>query len=157
MNQYPDNPGGEKEGLPVLVLRPAELAVMRRMADKYPIVPGERKEVVDAVMNTLRATDKPRTRLACAKVMIAMDHVNHQELRTYLEFAKNREEPQQIVINNENKVVVSIGDKEKFLARAKEYADAEAVVETDKIDSIGADPHVNGNGKHLNGNGKPHL
>jgi hypothetical protein len=144
-----ENPGGEKEGT-FLILRPSELAVMRRMADKYPIIQEDRREVLDAVMGTLRRTDKPRTVLAAAKVVLAMEQVNHQELRTYLEFAKSSTEPQQIIINNENQV--SMGDKEKFLARATEYNSAlNAIPEIDPdggnglpMDSAQAPPSPNG-------------
>lgn len=85
-----ENDGGEAGGLadegpvPRLILKRSELAILRKMADRYPIVEGERREVVDTVMDIVRNAKSKRLKLAASKAMCSLDKVNLDEMRTYL-------------------------------------------------------------------------
>jgi hypothetical protein len=70
------------------MLKRSELAVLRRYANRYPLVEGERQEVVDVVMDTLRNAKSKRTRLAAAKTAMELDKVNLQEMGLYLQAKK---------------------------------------------------------------------
>lgn len=78
------NNGGEGGGVEKIKFTRAELAVLRRMADKYPITPGERQEALDSVMDLIRTTKSRRTRIAAIKTLAMFDKVNHDELKLFI-------------------------------------------------------------------------
>ncbi len=86
----PENDGGKTGGLvsdnpvPRLLLKRSELAILRRMADRYPIVEGERQEVVDVVMDIARNAQSKRLKIAAVKAFVSMDKVNLDEMKVYL-------------------------------------------------------------------------
>ena len=117
------NDGGEGGGEPLtkLTLKRSELIILRRIADKYPIQPGERQEVVDNVMDLLRTSKSRRTKIAAARTIAALERVNHDEMKLYLECQKSASadlQPASVTINNQ--VVVQAVTVESVL---NEYAD----------------------------------
>jgi len=79
MDENPPDRIAKLEGL-----RPSELAVLRRHADRYPIVAGERQEALDTVMHCIRNGKNSRVKLAAVKVLLAMDKLNIQEATAFL-------------------------------------------------------------------------
>jgi hypothetical protein len=72
-----------------LILRKSELAVLRRMANKYPIQPDERAEMVEAALMTMRRANSGRLKLSAIKALLAMDRANVDEIRTYAAVHEN--------------------------------------------------------------------
>jgi hypothetical protein len=90
---------GEEKGA-ALILKGSELAILRRRADKYPVTPGERKEVVESVMSTMRNSKSNRTKIMAARTMAALDRINHDELKLFVDATSKRQDLQPANITN---------------------------------------------------------
>ncbi len=102
-----ENTGGDGGGVEVgkLLLKRSELAVLRRMANKFPFTEGERVEVVDHVMDVLRTSKSRRHRLSAAKTAAVLEKVNVDELKMYLT-AKSSGQPTTVTNNSQTNIVL---------------------------------------------------
>lgn len=125
MSEDVAEPDGGEGGGTKLILSRSELAVLRRMASKYPIVDGERQDCVDLVMEIVRGNYQPSHKVAAVKALIAMDRLNHDELKLYIEAVTTPQvakevQPAQVVVNNQVVVQNKVPTVEDVLA---EYGD----------------------------------
>lgn len=74
----------EGEVAPKMLLKRSELLIMRRMANRYPIVEEERREMVDISMDIARNAKSKRLKLSALGVMTAMDRINLEEMKVYI-------------------------------------------------------------------------
>ncbi|MFO0967888.1 MAG: hypothetical protein U0793_20195 [Gemmataceae bacterium] len=58
--------------------------MLRGCADRWPITEGDRREAVDEVMETMRKTKSPRTKIAAVRTLAALDAQNLKELQIAL-------------------------------------------------------------------------
>ncbi len=131
--------GGEGGGPERLVLKRSELTILRKMANKYPITPGEREEVVEVVMDMVRTSKSRRTRIAAARTIAAFDKINHDEIKTYLDATKTRGDDLQPAVTVNNQVNVMT---------AQQVLDVYIGVLTED-DSETGDPEPSGNGQQI--------
>lgn len=141
----PENSGGEGGGR-VLILKRSELAILRRYANRYPIVDGERQEAVDVAMEHIRDKDiGPRNRIAAMKALIAMDKLNLDEVATYLNAkhdAKEELKPASAVTINNHTQVNVYGDPSELRKLS-----AEQLAELHRQTLSLPEPHKNGTGR----------
>ena len=72
--------GGEGGGAEKLVLKRSELIILRKMADRYGVVDGERREMAEVALSTMRGTKSPRTKLQAINTLATLDGLALREL-----------------------------------------------------------------------------
>lgn len=77
--------GGEAGGaVPKILLKRSELAVLRRLANRYPIGEQDRIDTVDCVVDIVRKAKSNRLKIAAVKALTGLDRLNLAEVQTYL-------------------------------------------------------------------------
>jgi hypothetical protein len=95
MSANDENAGGDSGGTDNaapqrLQLRRSELAILRRQADRYPIGPADRADVVDKVMSIVNTAKSFRHVIAAARTIDALDRTNLKELGVAIEAVKEQ-------------------------------------------------------------------
>lgn len=107
------------------ILSRAELRLLARKADRYPIKDADRQRAVDVVMDVLDKADSPRHQLAAANTLVAFDKVNQAEVGLLIDLAKLEAPPVgpsvNVSVTNTNAVAVTAAATAQEAMRDPDY------------------------------------
>lgn len=77
----PSSQGGEGGRT---VLSRSDLAILRRCADRYPLIDSDRKRAVELTVEAMDQAKSVRGKLACIATLLKLDEVNLKEMALFL-------------------------------------------------------------------------